>query len=309
MPWTEVDLALNWFPEIEHGGYYAALVHGLFEAAGLKVKIIPGGNAAPTVAMQSVALKRVPFGITSADQLLTGRAGGMPIRAVFAPLQLSPRCLMVHEKSGIRRFEDLHDLTLAVNENSTFGTVLRKRLPLPGCRFVPYPGNVVKFLQTEAFAQQGYVFSEPLSARREGGDPLALMAADIGFNPYTSLLIVHEDTIRAIPGVIRRMVGAVRAGWQHYLAKPDETNRHIQTQHPEISVDVLAGGVAELRKLCITADVSEADLGQMTAARWTQMLDLLVECGVIEAGKVSAADAFTTEFLAPAAASQPGPGA
>ena len=32
---TKVTLQLNWFPEAEHGGYYAALVHGFFAAEGL----------------------------------------------------------------------------------------------------------------------------------------------------------------------------------------------------------------------------------------------------------------------------------
>ena len=42
---TPVTLQLNWFPEAEHGGYYAALVHGFFANEGLDVEIIPGGPA------------------------------------------------------------------------------------------------------------------------------------------------------------------------------------------------------------------------------------------------------------------------
>ena len=38
----EVELALNWLPEAEHGGFFAADVHGLFADRQLKVKIIPG---------------------------------------------------------------------------------------------------------------------------------------------------------------------------------------------------------------------------------------------------------------------------
>ena len=35
----KVTLALNWFPEAEHGGYYAALVNGHYEEEGLDVEI------------------------------------------------------------------------------------------------------------------------------------------------------------------------------------------------------------------------------------------------------------------------------
>ena len=44
---VKVQLRLNWFPEAEHGGYYAALVHGFFEQQGLDVEILKGGPGVP----------------------------------------------------------------------------------------------------------------------------------------------------------------------------------------------------------------------------------------------------------------------
>ncbi|SVD17901.1 uncharacterized protein METZ01_LOCUS370755, partial [marine metagenome] len=46
---VQVKLALNWFPEAEHGGYYAALVHGLYRQEGLSVEILAGGPDAPVI--------------------------------------------------------------------------------------------------------------------------------------------------------------------------------------------------------------------------------------------------------------------
>ena len=67
-----VQLALNWFPEAEHGGYYAALVHGYYADEGFDVEIIPGGPGAPVI--QEVVVGRVGFGVVNADQILLGRA-------------------------------------------------------------------------------------------------------------------------------------------------------------------------------------------------------------------------------------------
>ena len=39
----KVQLALNWFPEAEHGGLYAAAVHGYYEENGVEVEILGGG--------------------------------------------------------------------------------------------------------------------------------------------------------------------------------------------------------------------------------------------------------------------------
>jgi NitT/TauT family transport system substrate-binding protein len=291
---TKVELALNWLPEAEHGGYYAALVHGDFEAAGFDVTIIPGGPGVPVI--QNVATKRIQFGISNADQILVGRAQEANIVGVFAPLQASPRCVMVHKASGITKFEDLKNLTLAINENSTFGAVLKQQVSLEGCRIVPYPGNVTQFLLNDDFAQQGYVFSEPFVAKTEGGDPHNLMASDIGFNPYTSVLIVHADTISESPELVESFTQAVAQGWKKYLADPTETNQHINAQNPEMSLEILAFGAKELQRLC-QSESDDAQIGDMTLARWQQMADMLLGCGKLEADSVKASEAFTRQFL------------
>ncbi len=288
-----VQLRLNWFPEAEHGGYYAALVHGYFEEAGLNVTIMKGGPGVPV--REEVATGRVEFGISNADQILVARSQEADIVGVFAPLQTSPRCIMVHEKSGIDSFDDLKNLTLAINQNSSFGAFLKHKVALEGCKFEPYPGNVARFLLTEDFAQQAYVFSEPYMAEKEGGDPATLLAADIGFNPYTSVLITHGDTVRDDADLVRRFVNAVQQGWQKYLEDPTETNKHIQTQNPEIDSEILAKGAADLKTLC--APLEGQRLGSMTGERWSLMASQLEACGFSEAGSLKPDDAFTTEFV------------
>ncbi len=170
---TEVTLQLNWFPEVEHGGYYAALVHGFYKEAGLRVKIVPGGPETPVV--QQVARRSVTFGVVNADYVLFGRAQQAPVVAVMAPLQTSPRCLIVHADSNIREFSELKNMTIAMSSSNAFSQYLQYKLPLKNVKIVPYPGNVAQFLLNKNYAQQGYVFSEPFVARKEGADPRVLM--------------------------------------------------------------------------------------------------------------------------------------
>lgn len=290
----EIELALNWYPEAEHGGYFTALLEGDFAAEGINVKITPGGKGVPVI--QNVATGRVPFAVANADQVLTGRASQADVVAVFAPIQTSPRCIMVHEKSGIRSFAELKNVKLAVNP-SPFASVLKKNVPLEGCQIVPYEGQVSAFLLDENYAQQGYVFSEPFVARQNGGDPHSLMAADIGFNPYTSVLIVSDATLKENPGLVRRVVAASQRGWLKYLDNPAKTNEHIHEKNPEMPVDALEFGVTELKKLCLTGAVNETNFGLMTAGRWVDLLKQLEACEVIEPGSVNAEDAFRSEFI------------
>ena len=69
---VHVRLFLNWYPEAEHGGYYAALVHGFYRDAGLDVEIVKGGPSAPVV--PQVDGGQMEFGISTADGLLLARA-------------------------------------------------------------------------------------------------------------------------------------------------------------------------------------------------------------------------------------------
>ena len=39
----KISLQLNWFPEAEHGGYYAARLNGYYAEEGLDVELLPGG--------------------------------------------------------------------------------------------------------------------------------------------------------------------------------------------------------------------------------------------------------------------------
>lgn len=41
-----VKLALNWYPEVEHGGFIAAETLGLYDAEKLDVELVPGGPGA-----------------------------------------------------------------------------------------------------------------------------------------------------------------------------------------------------------------------------------------------------------------------
>lgn len=291
---TKVTLALNWFPEAEHGGYYAALVNGYFKEEGLDVEIQPGGPGVPII--QNVATKRVMFGIANADQVLVGRNEQADVVALLAPLQMSPRCIMVHKKSGIRRLEDLKDMTLAAGSGKAYLEYLKTRVTLENVKLVPYAGSSALFLKNENFAQQGYVFSEPFVARREGADPHVLMVSEIGFNPYTSLLVTHGETISGQEELVAKVVRASRRGWQDYLANPKTVNAYIHKVNPEMDMESLQFGVEAIQPLCLPGNMSPTELGVMTLDRWQALSDQLKEIDWLDA-QLDPAMAFELRFI------------
>ena len=295
-----VTLMLNWFPEAEHGGYYAALTHGYYEEEGLDVTIQPGGPKAPV--LQNVADGIVTFGVDNADKLVLARAQQADIVALLAPIQTSPRCIMVRQDSPVKTFEDLArqpEWTLAMNTGQPFALYLQKRLDLGNVQIVPYSGNVAPFLLEDHYGQQAYTFSEPFIAEEKGVETRTLLVADIGFNPYTSLLIAGRKVLDEQPEIVAKMVRASRRGWQTYLDSPEETNVTIHQENPEMGQSVLEFGVKALEPLCLPSSLPPEKLGQMTEARWTELVSQMVEIGSIEPERVTAESCWTEKFLKP----------
>src|SRR5262245_61179989 len=92
---TKVKLQLNWKPEPQFGGFYAAQVIDAYKKHGLDVEITPGGAGAPTVEM--VGAGTVPFAIVSGDEIIRARANGNKIVALFAAYQTNPQGIMTRK--------------------------------------------------------------------------------------------------------------------------------------------------------------------------------------------------------------------
>ncbi|MCB9703793.1 MAG: ABC transporter substrate-binding protein [Myxococcales bacterium] len=281
-------LLLNWFPEVEHGGFFAAQVHGYFAEAGLEVEIIAGRPDAPV--LPQIASGRGDLGVADASELLLARAQKAPVVALFAALQHNPRCVLVHEGSGIERLADLgRATTLAMAVREPFAHFLRREVDLKAATVVPYTGSVAPFLADPGLAQQAYVFSEPLVVAQRGGAGRCLMVSELGFDPYASLLVCAEDRLADRPR-LQAIARAVQRGWEHYLRDPAATNAEIAARNPEMDPDLLARGAAALAPLATPP--AGAPLGSMTLGRWSTLADQLVALGLVDDGAIDPAKAF-----------------
>ena len=65
---------------------------------------------------------------------------------------------------------------------------------MTGAAYIPidatYPdARITQFLADKDFAQQCFVFSEPVAAKHKGADTKVFLIADSGYNPYTGVVI------------------------------------------------------------------------------------------------------------------------
>ena len=285
----KVTLMLNWYPEAEHGGFYAAEVHGIFKKHGLDVEIRAGGENSPVA--QELVTGRVQFAIANADDVLLYREQGADIVSLLAPIQQTPRCVLVRAESGIDSLSKLKGLTLQANKGQAFLSYMEVRGMLEGVQVIPYAGSVAQFVADKNTAIQAYNFSEPQLAEEKGVPVKTLMLSEIGFNPYASCLVTTGDTITRNSDLVKRMTAACREGWQKYLEAPAETNAMILSLNRErMTAAALDYGADKLKPLCLTGDAGS--VGKMNVERWQQLVDQFVELKLITASKVIAGETF-----------------
>ena len=275
----KVRLALNWKPDPQFGGFYAAT----YQAHGLDVDILPGGAGTPTI--QMVGAGSAEFGVVSADELVVARAQGNDVVALFAVFQNNPQGIMVHASRKLTGLADLLKSggTLGLQRGLPYARLLEKKYGFDKVKIVPSPGGDISvFLADKNFAQQCFIMSEPLTATHKGADVQVFPVSDAGYNPYTTVVATSGDLLRKNPEQAKAIVAAVREGWRAYLDNPQPTNQRMNQLNPSMAPEAFAE-VAETQKSFIeTDDTRRNGLGGMTKQRWETLVAQLKELGDIQ---------------------------
>ncbi|MEM8873933.1 MAG: ABC transporter substrate-binding protein [Planctomycetota bacterium] len=275
---AEVTLQLNWLPEPQFGGFYEAERIGAFTDRRLTVDISPGGPDLSPV--QIVGGGGATFGICAADELLIARSKGNDVVALFAAYQTNPQGLMLKADDPADSIGALFERggLIAWQSGLPYATYLKQNL---GDNFeAEYPspfGDLTEFRMADEYAMQVFVTSEPITARREGLDVKTFLIADGGYNPYATVLICKREFLEANPDVCARMIQAVRAGWESYLADPTSANAIMRELNPTMTADAFIAS-AEAQKPLIEAE----PLGAMSAERWQSLAEQLVSVGALQ---------------------------
>jgi NitT/TauT family transport system substrate-binding protein len=278
-----VALQLNWKPEPQFGGFYAAQINGIYAKHGLDVTITAGGAGAPTVEM--IGAGTVPFAIVSADEVVRARARGNPVLALFAVYQTNPQCLMTRAARGVNTLAELFSVpgTLAIERGLPYSDFLENKYGFKNLKIVPSPfGDLTLYRTEETYAMQCFVTSEPLAARRIGIEPRAFLIAESGYNPYTTVLATSEGFVKANPKIVQSMVAAVREGWQAYLDDADKTNEYMGKLNPTMDAQTFKESAEAQKPLIQSPETEKLGLGAMTLARWHELVQQLVELKVID---------------------------
>jgi NitT/TauT family transport system substrate-binding protein len=292
----EVDIILNWFAEPPHGGYYAAVQDGLYEARGVKVRLIPGG---PNVAgYQLVATGRAAFAQMDTGGILQSREEGLPVVGVFADLQLSPQVLMFHKDNPIKGFADLAGRQVAVTPGAPYWDYIVAKYKLQGkAQQINYSGQVATFLANKKLVSQGYAVAEPYTIKEAGGDIDYLLVSDSGFSPY-GVLGTTEEFIQKNRKVVQAVVAASQEGWNRYIANPAKYADALKGDNRDLNPAFLAWSGKAVIPFAVGKDgqVKKNGFGTMQLSRWTEVHKALRAVGLLKKDQ-DVTKAFTTAFI------------
>lgn len=101
---TKVRLQLQWVPQAQFAGYYAAVDQGYYKAEGLDVQILPG--AVDIVPATVVAGGNAEFGISWVPKMLASRESGADVQVIGQVFQRSGTTEIAFKSKGITKPED-----------------------------------------------------------------------------------------------------------------------------------------------------------------------------------------------------------
>ncbi len=273
-------LALNWKPEPQFGGFYAAQVQGFYAENGLNVKIMEGGSGTPTI--QMLLAGKVDYAIVSADEVVIALArGGSDIVALFATYQTNPQGIMTHAERGFESIDEvMHSAGVLLWQSGLpYAQYFKKKYAPLNVVTAPYLGGIGNFQNDPNISQQCFVTSEPLTAEAAGIKVKTFLVADSGYNPYTAVLVTQRQRWESSPAEVRAMVAAVRSGWNDYLQDPGETNAAMLALNRAMSAETFAQSAQAQRALIRTSSTER--IGAMTQTRWQTLADQLLEINVV----------------------------
>jgi NitT/TauT family transport system substrate-binding protein len=294
-----ITFGTNWYAQAEHGGFYQAVAKGIYKDHGLEVTIKMGG---PQVnGTQLLMGGAIDFFMGYGAEAIRAVEEGIPKITVASMFQKDPQIILVHPDQGVKTLEDLKGKPILVSAaaNSTFWPWLKAKYGFTDDQKRPYNFTMGPFLADKTVAQQGYLSSEPLKIRKEGGfDPLVILLADQGWTPYSTTIETRKEIVDTKSDLVQRFVDASIKGWYSYFEDPAPGNGLIKKDNPEMSDDQLAYGISKMKEygIVISGDAETKGIGTMNEARWKEFFDSMAAAGVFKT-TTNYKDAFTLNFV------------
>jgi putative hydroxymethylpyrimidine transport system substrate-binding protein len=297
-----LNLMLDWLPNADHVGLYAALADGDFGKAGLAVHVhVPTDPATP---LELLAAGKVDAAISYEPQLLLARDAGEPLVAIAAIVQRPLTSIVSLHSKHITTPQDLRGKKIGdagiPYQQAYLKTILaHANVPAQSVKDVNVGANLVPaMLSGRVDATLGAYWNyEAIQLRQAGKRPNVIHVEDAGVPTYDELVVVvRENEIASQNGELRRFVQALGRGYQAVRADPQAGVDALVRANPSLTMKLQLASVTATLPSFFPA-TANLPWGWQDQKRWNAFGEWMLHQHLIK-NAATITDASTNELLA-----------
>lgn len=220
----------------------------------------------------------VDFGSSAGSAALVARAGGLPIKSVYAYSQPEWTALVTRKDTGITKIEDLKGRSVAVTRGTDPHIFLLRALNSVGLSesdinavLLQHPDGYRALASNQVDAWAGL---DPHMAKAQLESDAVLFYRNPSFNTY-GILNVSEAFATAHPDLVSRVLAVYERGRTYAIEHPDELRAEL------VEAASVSEEVAEIQ-LSERTDLSQPALGEAHRETFQATGEVLKKIGMIE---------------------------
>ncbi len=277
---VRVRLQLDWYPEIESGGYYQARALGFYAAQGLAVEIQSSQPGEPKMA--DVAEGCADIGTADGNDVVVAISRGLPLVIVGAEMQRNPLALMFHRTRPLNSSKDIDGRVLIASAGAVWVDFLQRSQRV---RFdlTPVGPNMANFVADESLVRECFATQEPYLAEKMGAQVGFLLLADAGYDPYR-VIYTSRDYAARHPEVLRRFLEATIDGYEDLLdGNPAPAFAAVSAANPSMDSGLMQHSLGQMRALRLVQGRSAEGerTGRIIRERIAKQIEQLQELGLL----------------------------